>query len=112
MQSAKASLYMTKFQRSTSTPYTVVTPLTPLGDLEAFLAHNIFAISASPRPSTIEHDRLRPVATVVTDSERKFLLGVATSQDLEASSLASAATLVYLPETFAELREETWHILT
>ncbi|KAF9652288.1 hypothetical protein BDM02DRAFT_3109275 [Thelephora ganbajun] len=61
--STKASLYMTKFQRSTSTPYTIITPLTPLGDLEVFLAHNIFAI--------------------VTDSERKFLLGVATSQDLE-----------------------------
>ena len=46
-QNAKASLYMIKFQRSPSTPYTVVTPLTPLGDLEAFLAHNIFAISMS-----------------------------------------------------------------
>ncbi|KAF9788694.1 hypothetical protein BJ322DRAFT_655179 [Thelephora terrestris] len=60
---AKALLYMIKFQRSTSTPYTVITPLTPLGDLEAFLTHNIFAI--------------------ITDLERKFLLGVATSQDLE-----------------------------
>jgi len=60
---AKASLYMIKFQRSTSIPYTVVTPLTPLGELETFLTYNIFAI--------------------ITDSERKFLLGVATSQDLE-----------------------------
>jgi hypothetical protein len=47
VQHAKASLYMIKFQRSTSTPYTVITPLTPLGDLETFLAHNIFAIGMS-----------------------------------------------------------------
>ena len=60
-QNAKASLYMIKFQRSTSTPYTIVTPLTPLGDLEAFLAHNIFAIGTPLRPaqqSTTDRDLL------------------------------------------------------
>jgi len=59
----KVSHYMTKFNRSHSTPYTLITPSTPLGDLEEFLKHNIFAI--------------------VTDRDRKFLLAVATSQDLE-----------------------------
>jgi len=59
----KVSKYMTKFKRSPSTPYTLITPSTPLEDLEEFLNHNIFAI--------------------VTDFDRKFLLAVATLQDLE-----------------------------
>ncbi|KAI0065272.1 hypothetical protein BV25DRAFT_1799241 [Artomyces pyxidatus] len=58
------ALYMTKFNRSVSTnPYTVITPDTPLADLERFLQDNIFAL--------------------VTDYGRKFVLGVATAQDLE-----------------------------
>ncbi|KAF9226302.1 hypothetical protein BS17DRAFT_698345 [Gyrodon lividus] len=55
--------YMSKFKRNASHPYTIITPDTPLADLEEFLRYNIFAI--------------------VTDYERKFVLAVATSQDLE-----------------------------
>ncbi|KAH9962210.1 hypothetical protein BC827DRAFT_1199702 [Russula dissimulans] len=55
---------MTKFNRSPRTnPYTTITLDTPLADLEGFLQNNVFA--------------------VVTDYERKFVLGVATPQDLE-----------------------------
>jgi len=56
---------MTKFNRSPRTnPYTVITSDTPLAELESFLRNHIFAL--------------------ITDYERKFVLGVATSQDLEA----------------------------
>ncbi|KAH8997978.1 hypothetical protein EDB92DRAFT_1933119 [Lactarius akahatsu] len=56
---------MTKFNRSpTTNPYTIITPDTPLAELESFLRNHIFAL--------------------ITDYERKFVLGVATSQDLEA----------------------------
>lgn len=54
--------YMTKFKRSPYEPYTLITPLTSLSDLEEFLERNIFAL--------------------VTDNDRKFVLGVATLQDL------------------------------
>ncbi|KAI0293995.1 hypothetical protein BC826DRAFT_1013690 [Russula brevipes] len=61
----KISSCMTKFNRSPRTnPYTTITPDTPLPELESFLKDHIFAL--------------------VTDYERKFVLGVATSQDLEA----------------------------
>ncbi|KAG8766972.1 hypothetical protein FRC20_006029 [Serendipita sp. 405] len=55
----------TKFDRSSATgrAYTVITPNTPLEILEEFLRKNVFAL--------------------VTDHERKFVLGVATMQDLE-----------------------------
>ncbi|OBZ77488.1 Cystathionine beta-synthase [Grifola frondosa] len=59
----KVIVYMTKFTRLPSQPYTVITPSTPLAELEQFLEHNIFAL--------------------VTDWDRKFVLAVATSQDLE-----------------------------
>lgn len=59
----RISQYMTKFKRKTTEPYTLITPATPLAELEAFLHDNIFAL--------------------VTDYQRKFVLGVATSQDLE-----------------------------
>jgi len=59
----KVSQYMIKFKREVSQPYTLITPATPLADLELFLQNNIFAL--------------------VTDSSRKFVLAVATSQDLE-----------------------------
>ncbi|TCD68749.1 hypothetical protein EIP91_009895 [Steccherinum ochraceum] len=55
--------YMTKFKRSTSEPYTLITPSTPLSELEQFLEHNIFAL--------------------VTDYNRKFVLAVATPTDLQ-----------------------------
>jgi len=54
---------MNKFDRSAKREYTVITPLSPLEDLEAFLENNLFAL--------------------VTDSERKFVLAVATHQDLD-----------------------------
>ncbi|KAF9041303.1 hypothetical protein BJ165DRAFT_278876 [Panaeolus papilionaceus] len=60
----KVSQYMTKFKRSPTEPYTIITPMSPLSDLEEFLKHNIFAL--------------------VTDQSRKFVLAVATSQDLES----------------------------
>ncbi|KAI0711171.1 hypothetical protein C8T65DRAFT_185616 [Cerioporus squamosus] len=59
----KVDKYMTKFKRTAATPYTIITPSTPLAELEDFLKHNIFAI--------------------VTDWDRKFVLGVVTSHDLE-----------------------------
>ncbi|KAF8180419.1 hypothetical protein BJ912DRAFT_981255 [Pholiota molesta] len=62
-QNDKVSKYMTKFQRSSTEPYTTITPLSPLSDLEEFLKKNIFAL--------------------VTDQDRKFVLAVATSQDLD-----------------------------
>jgi len=60
----KISSCMTKFKRSPRTnPYTIISPDTTLADLESFLKDHIFAL--------------------ITDNERKFVLGVATSQDLE-----------------------------
>jgi len=61
--SDKVMLYMTKFNRSHLQTYTLITPSTPLAELEEFLRHNIFAL--------------------VTDWDRKFVLAVATLQDLE-----------------------------
>ncbi|TBU41723.1 hypothetical protein BD309DRAFT_964649 [Dichomitus squalens] len=61
--SDKVEKYMQKFKRTAATPYTIITPSTPLAELEDFLSRNIFAI--------------------VTDWDRKFVLGVVTSQDLE-----------------------------
>ncbi|KAF8886528.1 hypothetical protein BD779DRAFT_1441608 [Infundibulicybe gibba] len=58
----KVAQYMTKFKRTVSQPYTLITPLSSLADLETFLQKNIFAL--------------------VTDNDRKFVLAVATSQDL------------------------------
>ncbi|KAN0111789.1 hypothetical protein V8E52_008169 [Russula decolorans] len=61
----KISSCMTRFNRSARTnPYTIITSDTALADLENFLKDHIFAL--------------------VTDYERKFVLGVATPQDLEA----------------------------
>ncbi|KAI9568093.1 hypothetical protein HD554DRAFT_817907 [Boletus coccyginus] len=55
--------YMSRFIRNEANPYTVITPDTPLAELAEFLRDNIFAL--------------------VTDSNRKFVLAVATPQDLE-----------------------------
>ena len=35
---------MTKFRRSSKEPYTLITPLTPLSDLEEFLKATVFAL--------------------------------------------------------------------
>ncbi|KAF7350473.1 CBS domain-containing protein [Mycena venus] len=61
--SDKVINYMTKFKRTVSQPYTLITPYTPLAELEEFLKQNIFAI--------------------VTDPSRKFVVALATTQDLE-----------------------------
>ena len=75
---------MTKFNRSpTTNPYTIITPDTPLAELEGFLRNHIFALGP------YFFSRLQIVlswySSLVTDYERKFVLGVATSQDLEVS---------------------------
>ena len=75
---------MNKFDRSAKREYTVITPFSPLEDLEAFLENNLFALGESL------HCILYPLWTVdvsvpddtVTDSEKKFVLAVATQQDL------------------------------
>ncbi|KAK2461037.1 hypothetical protein APHAL10511_006978 [Amanita phalloides] len=59
----KVLKYMTKFKRNTSEPYTLITPMSSLADLERFLGDNLFAL--------------------VTDDKRRFVLGVATAQDLD-----------------------------
>lgn len=71
---------MTRFIRNESHPYTVITPDTPLAELAEFLRHNIFALGESYlmiSTACLTDDDL------VTDSKRKFVLAVATSQDLE-----------------------------
>lgn len=82
---------MTRFKRTAGTPYTVVTPSTELAELESFLDHNIFAISASPTFSCVYEQKLTSLP--VTDYNRKFVLAVATKQDLEASPICLRAFL-------------------
>ena len=38
--------YITKFERSRDQAYTVITPSTPLAELEEFLKQNIFALGS------------------------------------------------------------------
>jgi len=45
-QNDTVSKYMTKFDRRVSKTYTLITPLTPLAELAAFLQGNIFALGA------------------------------------------------------------------
>lgn len=45
-QNDKVIDYMTKFKRAASEPYTLITPLSPLADLEEFLKFNIFALGS------------------------------------------------------------------
>ncbi|KAL7418752.1 hypothetical protein Q5752_006435 [Cryptotrichosporon argae] len=60
------SKHITHFQLgSRSHPYTVITPLTPLEELEAFFV------------------RAQTAFALVTDDERKWVLAVATRSDLE-----------------------------
>ncbi|KAF7324406.1 CBS domain-containing protein [Mycena sanguinolenta] len=61
--SDKVINYMTRFNRTASQPYTIITPYTPLAELEEFLTRSIFAI--------------------VTDPSRKFVVALATTHDLE-----------------------------
>lgn len=62
---------MTKFQRK-GKKYTVITMDTPLEDLEAF-----FEGTLDGGPGTEQG------FAVVTDAERKFVLGVSTKEDLD-----------------------------
>lgn len=71
---------MSKFIRNESHPYTVITPDTSLADLAEFLSNNIFALGG---PSPILSAASSTDDSLVTDSSRKFVLAVATSQDLE-----------------------------
>ncbi|KAF8734368.1 hypothetical protein AX14_003326 [Amanita brunnescens Koide BX004] len=59
----KVFKYMIKFKRNPSEPYTLISPMSSLVDLEKFLETNLFAL--------------------VTDDNRRFVLAVATAQDLE-----------------------------
>ena len=45
-QDDKVVKYMTKFERSRDQAYTVITPSTPLAELEEFLKQNIFALGS------------------------------------------------------------------
>lgn len=74
--------YMTKFHRRASEPYTLITPDTPLADLTEFLHHNEFALGTYVRVFIFQCP-LRQ--RTVTDYDRKFVLAVATSQDLDVS---------------------------
>jgi hypothetical protein len=69
---------MTKFNRTSSEPYTVITPLSPLSELEDFLKINIFALGTVLCRSNAHTEQY----SIVTDQHRKFVLAVATAQDL------------------------------
>jgi len=77
---------MSRFKRNEAHPYTVITPDTPLAELAEFLRDNIFALG---EPYTIFSTVWSTDDNPVTDSNRKFVLAVATSQDLEVSVLRS-----------------------
>lgn len=74
---------MSKFIRNESHPYTVITPDTPLAELAEFLHDNIFALG---EPPLIISTTRQTDDNLVTDSNRKFVLAVATSQDLEVGA--------------------------
>lgn len=77
---------MTKFQRSSTEPYTTITPLSPLSDLEKFLKKNIFALGARNSSELLNNcatNHTYLTGKTVTDQDRKFMLAVATSQDLD-----------------------------
>ncbi|GJJ14782.1 hypothetical protein Clacol_009050 [Clathrus columnatus] len=71
-----SSAMTAKFNRSSTEKYTLITPSTPLEELEEFLKNNKFAL--------------------VTDSDRKFVLAVATSGDLEDLSKVQSI-LIFVP---------------
>ena len=87
---------MTKFIRRPSHPYTIITPETPLEELEQFLSAGTSENGADQKEETAptfalgeSHIMLKEGGTsathqhAVTDPNRKFVLAVATPQDLE-----------------------------
>lgn len=53
-QDDKVFKYTIKFRREPSQPYVVITPWTPLAELELFLQDKLFALGASVRYSRIQ----------------------------------------------------------
>jgi hypothetical protein len=47
-------MYMTKFRRTASTPYTLMTPATELAELERFLDDNLFALGKRLRATRLD----------------------------------------------------------
>jgi hypothetical protein len=93
-QNDSVKQYMSKFIRNESHPYTIITPDTPLAELAEFLNDNIFALG---EPSLTYSTAPCTNDSLVTDSNRKFVLAVATSQDLEVGVIHSFAwTPTYL----------------
>lgn len=76
----KVYKYMTKFKRNPSEPYTLISPMSSLVDLEKFLETNLFALG---KDITCFMNRLILIINTVTDDNRRFVLAVATAQDLE-----------------------------
>ena len=74
---------MTKFILSATQPYTLITPGSPLEELEEFLKHNEFALGVYETISIGASISDSIYSPPVTDLSRKFVLGVATRQDLE-----------------------------
>jgi hypothetical protein len=109
---------MTKFNRSPETnPYTIITPDTPLTELESFLMNHIFALSTYLLLFCVSCFFCfvlgRMTEYLVTDYERKFVLGVATSQDLEVDFVRVGD---YPPLTRARfligIRLTAWHLVS
>ena len=71
---------MKRFKRTPSKPYTLITPKSSLAELEEFLKTNTFALGTLEWPFR-RGACLRYIS--VTEDNRKFVLAVATSQDLE-----------------------------
>jgi hypothetical protein len=78
---------MLKFQRRRGNPYKVITMDTPLEELEQFFNGEFTAASSDGDASAAKGGggggNNRQDFAVVTDASRKFVLGVATREDLE-----------------------------
>jgi len=64
-----------RFEKSRSRPYKVITPDTPLEELDSFFA--------GKDEQGIVHESRRQDFAVVTDARRKFVVGVVTTADLQ-----------------------------
>lgn len=100
--------HISKFNRTSSHPYTIITPSTSLPELEEFLGHNVFAIG-TPSFQPCGGCRVSQGSSFrssVTDHSRKFVLGVATQQDLDVSRyiLLCGCSLNFMPQNFVSRR--------